>query len=592
MAKLHLDALARKAKYSKNAFLEAIDRLPKELDGTYHDALQRISNQETEDVELAMQVLCWVWQACEPLTLLQLQQVISIQQGHPNDERDHYIEPTLLVSVCAGLVVLSEEAQVVRLVHYTAVDYFQRHQSRYFPDSGIQVSFTCLSHLDKVLEMIDMKMWDGPDPSLPQDYFNAIVDFNKQDQEQHFGQNTFSRYAVLHMVEHLRHHLTKHQHPGLFKETKRLWVQSSKLHSLRKIYSHLRGVKYFMGKGDKGTLHALELFPEFSGLQLAVLFGLHSEVDRFLDLSRHSTIQSDSHQGQALCISAFYGDYRTLKQLLDAGTKLSYAYEIYPGQSWTALECAIARGHTSIVTYLLNVSRNVIDLRSDKKESLLHFAIMQGSLNQSLNGIVQAILDHGAEINSRSSEGQTPLHYAIIKNKNGSLLPVLRSLLEGGADVNAQDVYGFTPLTWAKKTNNSIAAEVLTRQGALASLEESLITTIETGTPAVLGDLITKGVNITVLKYDNSSNFHDSTGLTALQVAIKRYCTAGEMDSPAQLESLEIFEAILASDIDRNVCGPKGTALHTACTWASMSTHLVKALLEKVSTMLILFTRG
>lgn len=67
MAKLHLDALARKARYSKKAVIDTIGQLSKELDETYHDVMSRIHDQPQEEAELAMKVLTWVYFALQPL---------------------------------------------------------------------------------------------------------------------------------------------------------------------------------------------------------------------------------------------------------------------------------------------------------------------------------------------------------------------------------------------------------------------------------------------------------------------------------------------------------------------------------------------
>jgi hypothetical protein len=85
---LHLYALARKARYSKKAVMEEVDRLPAELDWTYHNASERIFTQDKADAQLAMQILRWVCLCLEPLRLSQLQGAIAVERGYLANDPD------------------------------------------------------------------------------------------------------------------------------------------------------------------------------------------------------------------------------------------------------------------------------------------------------------------------------------------------------------------------------------------------------------------------------------------------------------------------------------------------------------------------
>ena len=73
MTKLHIDALARKARHSKKAVRDALEQLPRELDLTYEDALDRIMSQDEEGAILARHVLSWTLLSFQPLTVKTLQ---------------------------------------------------------------------------------------------------------------------------------------------------------------------------------------------------------------------------------------------------------------------------------------------------------------------------------------------------------------------------------------------------------------------------------------------------------------------------------------------------------------------------------------
>ena len=59
--------------------------------------------------------------------------------------------------------------------------------------------------------------------------------------------------------------------------------------------------------------------------------------------------------------------------------------------------------------------------------------------------MVGLLLQRGAEINSRTRSGTTPLHTAVLYGH----VDVAEYLVEKGADINAKDKYGETPMTIA-----------------------------------------------------------------------------------------------------------------------------------------------
>jgi hypothetical protein len=56
-----------------------------------------------------------------------------------------------LLSACAGLVIVDEATDVIRLVHYTTQEFFERTRKRWFPDASANLTnlhITCLSFYD------------------------------------------------------------------------------------------------------------------------------------------------------------------------------------------------------------------------------------------------------------------------------------------------------------------------------------------------------------------------------------------------------------------------------------------------------------
>ena len=102
MVALHTASLATKP--TRNSLRRALKSLPTELDNTYDEALQRIRDQNEENVSLAEDVLMWVLYAVEPLEIVQLQHAIaSISLDGKTDIGDEDLtDPETLLDVCAG----------------------------------------------------------------------------------------------------------------------------------------------------------------------------------------------------------------------------------------------------------------------------------------------------------------------------------------------------------------------------------------------------------------------------------------------------------------------------------------------------------
>lgn len=81
------------------------------------------------------------------LTTAELQEALAVEIEEPALDKENLSEIDAMVSVCAGLVIVDEESDIVRLVHYTAQEYFERTQSRWFPDAETHIATICVTYL-------------------------------------------------------------------------------------------------------------------------------------------------------------------------------------------------------------------------------------------------------------------------------------------------------------------------------------------------------------------------------------------------------------------------------------------------------------
>lgn len=112
----------------------------------------RIQNQAEPDNTLGMKVLLWISQSKRPLLVDELRHALAVEWEDDEDtprclDVDNLLDPESLVDVCAGLVVIENESEVIRLVHLTTQDFFLRALEPVFPDADTQISKTCLAYI-------------------------------------------------------------------------------------------------------------------------------------------------------------------------------------------------------------------------------------------------------------------------------------------------------------------------------------------------------------------------------------------------------------------------------------------------------------
>lgn len=109
--------------------------------------MKRIQGQVSDETEMAMQVLAWITCAKRPLTTVELQTALAVEIGESDFDKSNLSDPIDIVSVCAGLVTIDEQSNVIRLVHYTTQEFFERNQSTWFPNANCYIGSICVTYL-------------------------------------------------------------------------------------------------------------------------------------------------------------------------------------------------------------------------------------------------------------------------------------------------------------------------------------------------------------------------------------------------------------------------------------------------------------
>src|SRR5687767_5347686 len=128
-----MDSLA--GEMSPKAIRTTLQKLDKGVDAydyAYYEAMKRIEGQLAGRERLAKQALSWIAYTKRPLLTLELQHALAVELGESEFDDENLPQIEDIVSVCAGLVTIDEESGIIRLVHYTTQEYFQRTQARWF----------------------------------------------------------------------------------------------------------------------------------------------------------------------------------------------------------------------------------------------------------------------------------------------------------------------------------------------------------------------------------------------------------------------------------------------------------------------------
>lgn len=428
LARLQLDFLQEKC--TPKAVRKALAMLPNDLDRMYDETLLRIENQSEDYKELAMQILEWIVFAVRPLSVNELQTALAVERGTHEIDESNFVDPELLTSVCAGLVVFDQASSVIRLVHSSTQEYFRRIRCSRFPNAQIHIGSICLTYLTFR-------------------EFAAGACSNDQAVRSRMRKHRLLRYAAQHWGEHCR--------------------DDSQRDIKSQILEFLDDEAHISSAVQVMHLTAPARFPEFmSRLHLAGHFGLEHTVETLLQKGDNISVR-DGFGATALHRAAEAGQKNTVKRLLEHGADI----EAHDSKGHRAIHRATIGGGTETVLLLLDQGANVSEAIDGR--TALHFAAETGN-----EEIITALLQAGGGVDTESYDvgednwqkkffaGRTPLHWAA---QNGHLV-VAQVLLEHGARVNALNSTSRTPLQEAIMFNHVHMVRYLLENGASVTTED------------------------------------------------------------------------------------------------------------------------
>ncbi|KAJ4136561.1 hypothetical protein NW768_004178 [Fusarium equiseti] len=387
------------------------------LDEHYGQAMRRIQDQEPNRKALAMKILTWIVHAERPLSMQELKHAVAVCENSDELDENYIPRSKIILSLCAGLVVLDEESRMVRLVHYTTQEYFERHENAWFEDAETEMIITCGTYLSFTSGL-------GISESFPEERLWPLYP-----------------YALYHWHHHVR------EIPGRASE----WL-------LRFAKSEIRIPVNESSDFSGGSV---------AGLHLAAYFGLGHVAACLID-GGYCADEHDIYDRTPLSYAADAGRQSTINLLL--ATK-----DVDPNSSpkagafekMTPLIFASINGHEAVVNLLLDVDHADIDAQDAQGNTALYHAVTCRNMS-----IVAVLIEKGPSMEINNNDGQTVLAVAAGDcNMDG-----VEILLRYGANPNPKPATGTgrTPLSSAARRGDTSIVRLLLATGADACLRRGL----------------------------------------------------------------------------------------------------------------------
>ncbi|KAF7504336.1 hypothetical protein GJ744_002456 [Endocarpon pusillum] len=499
LARLYLDSLV--GKRSVAALRKALKGLRKvstassngtsALDEAYEKAMERIQYQKGDMPRDAILILSWVVNARRQMTVRELQEALAVEIGKLALDKDNIPTVEHITQACAPLVVIDEESNIIRLIHYTTQEFLERRQNLWFKSAQAYITRITVTYLAFTL------FESGACPSMTE-------------WDDRTGTHKLYRYAA----ENWGHHAHKALTQGM--EAQEL-VEFLESDQKREAASQL-----IMASRESdvsgGPRHV-------TALHLAGYFGLY-EVMVLLLKKGHSPSAEDTHKHTPLWWAARRGHLSVVELLLERGVRSDM--ECYPDEQ-TSLWWAATNGYAPIVELLL--TKNVY-LESRGKTNLI-LRLLASAVENGHTAVVKLLLENGAhpESSCRCCQFNQSWPYIcwrcgfawqkttlLMSASRNGYQDILRLLLAEKVNVEAKDDRGLTSLAWVARNGYQEAVRLLLANKAnVEGKDDNALTPLtwaaRNGHYAVTNLL---------LKHKADVNAQDNTGTTILHWVASR----------------------------------------------------------------------
>ncbi|KAJ7483618.1 ankyrin repeat-containing domain protein [Mycena latifolia] len=496
LAKLHIESLV--TKNTIKAVREALQHLPKDLQHTYDEAMEQINHQTEEDRQLGLLALTWVANTKRPLSVAELQEALAIEPDSTFLDVDNLPDMDIILSACAGLMIVDDTVSVVRLIHYTTQDYFDSIQSEQFPWAHTIIVSTCLMYLsfpefdiipddcrrllvahpflkyaqyclthakgepelllkDKLMAFLTgasrfTRIWNDTVPwkGIPEDYYfpplcisAACTKINSNDDYYGNPLAAASENGHEHVVQFLiQKGADVNTQGGQYGNALQVASQNG----------HESVVHLLIKKGADVNAQGE---PYENALQAACTYGHESVVQVLIKKGADINAQGGNY-GNALQVASVDGHESVVQLLIQKGVNVN----VQGGFYGNALQAASAHGHESVVQLLIKKGMDV-----NAQGGIYGNALQAASENQR-DSIVQLLIDKGADVNA---QGGTYARNALQAASIGPVLSVadshshMHALTTTSTHLRAATPYGLG-VSWTRSPCSTIYGQELVVQ--------------------------------------------------------------------------------------------------------------------------------
>jgi hypothetical protein len=349
----------------------ALKSLPKTLDAMYADAYERIENQETEFAELAEAVLFWVICARRNFTVQDLQHLYATQELSDGEllEEEDLPDGDILTEACSGLVMVDAESQVVRLVHYTAQQYFEEYHKLLIKRAQLTLTRTSLTYL-----------------ALPN--FSSGACTNDADMSLRLKQYPFLDYAAKYWGTEIVHI----ESAEIMPELESFISNTAALEAANQAWS-LKPNWY---------THWSQEFPRRVPALVMISAFEVSDILRYMVSKDHAVDDRGSDGETALIRSAAFGHAQNVQVLLELGAEV----DARDHMDETALQRAARCGYEDVINVLLDKGADV-NLRASGNWTALMSAVSSTNIEA-----VKILVEAGADFKAETVWGDSALSIA------------------------------------------------------------------------------------------------------------------------------------------------------------------------------------
>ncbi|KAJ7223973.1 ankyrin repeat-containing domain protein [Mycena rebaudengoi] len=511
LAKLHVESLA--TKITVKSLREALKNLPKDLEHTYNEAIERIESQSEEDRKIALLALTWVANAKRPLTIAELQEAIAIEVDSKSLDPDSVLDITYIVGVCGGLMIIDLADSCVRLIHYTTQGYLDSVQATKFPRAQTEIAQACLTYLS----------------------FKTFQDLPRSPEVRGDATSLLDRHALLDYA--LRHFLTHAAgQPELQLETLILTflARASRWHDFWE-------VTRFHGQRDWNTPWNYEDWPKNpTKLWFAALFNLQHIFKKLLV---QGPIDYENMQ-KSLVVASYHGYMDMVHLLIEKGA-----------DDGNALQAASGQGQESIVHLLIEKGADV------NAQGGLYGNPLQAASYLGYESIVHLLIEKGADVNAQGGQYGNALQAASYTGEES----IVCLLIEKGAEVHVQGGLFGSALQAASASGHESIVHLLIEKGADVNaqgghLGNALNTSSNGGHESIVHLLIEKGADVNAqlqgVYYGNalqaaSHGGHESIVHLLIEKGLDVHAQGGSCGNALQAASGQGHESIVRLLIEK-----------------------------------------